>query len=121
MGLPVQVRYIGRDTGLGARALVFYRDSKIEDGAGYSVRTYFGALVLLILIPGLLIAGWLAYRSAQSERAQIEQDARQRVREIAGSIDREIIGTQNLLAVLASSHSLHTGDIEGFHRQAVEV
>ncbi len=67
----------------------------------------------MILIPGLLIAGWLAYLSAKSERAQIEQGAIQRAHEIAAAIDREIIGMQNLLAVLASSHALYIDDLRG--------
>ena len=101
--------------------MAIYREAQVEDGTGHSVRAYFGALVVMILIPGLLIAGWLAYLSAKSERAQIEQGAIQRAHEIAAAIDREIIGMQNLLAVLASSHALHIDDLEGFHRQAVEV
>jgi len=78
-------------------------------------------LVLVVLIPGLLIAGWLAHLSATSERLQIQQDAAQRAREITAAIDHEILGAQNLLAVLAGSHALQTEDFEAFHRQLVEI
>jgi two-component system sensor histidine kinase UhpB len=102
--------------------LVIHRDSQFdEDTRPHPIRAYFGALVLVVLIPGLLIAGWLAYLSATSERIQIQQDATQRAREIAAAIDHEIVGAQNLLAVLASSHALQTGDFEAFHRQLVEI
>jgi PAS domain S-box-containing protein len=92
-----------------------------EDGASHSVRAYFGVLVVVVLIPGLLIAGWLSYLSAKSARQQIEQDAIHRAHEIAAAIDREIVNTLNLLAVLSTSHSLQTGDFQAFHRQAVEI
>lgn len=84
-----RVRYSGDvPTGL-ERTLGIYKEAQVEEGAGQSVRAHFGALVVFILIPGLLIAGWLAYLSVKSERAQIELSAMQRAREIVAAIDRE--------------------------------
>jgi PAS domain S-box-containing protein len=88
---------------------------------GYPIRIYFVVMVGAIIVPALLVAGWLAGNAAASERARIEQNAQLRAREIAVAIDREIISIKNIVTALASSHLLQTGDIEGFYRQAVEV
>src|SRR5215470_18730287 len=89
--------------------------------SGLSVRAYFGAVVVIILIPALLFGGWLASLSAAARRQQIEQNIQQKVREIAVAIDREVLSTMNMLTALASSHFVQIGDFESFHRQATEV
>jgi two-component system, NarL family, sensor histidine kinase UhpB len=84
----------------------------------HSIRAYVGAIATLILVPALIVAAWLATLWAASERAQLEQAAEYKVREIAADIDREIVSTQNMLMVLASSHFLRNRDLESFHAQA---
>jgi PAS domain S-box-containing protein len=87
----------------------------------HSIRAYVGAIATLILVPALIVAGWLAMLWAASERAQLEQAAEHKVREIAADIDREIVSTQNMLRVLASSHFLQNRDLESFHAQAATL
>ena len=77
-----------------------------------SIRAYVGAIATLILVPALIVAAWLATLWAASERAQLEQAAEYKAREIAADIDREIVSTQNMLMVLASSHFLQNRDLE---------
>jgi two-component system, NarL family, sensor histidine kinase UhpB len=84
----------------------------------HSIRAYVGAIATLILVPALIVVGWLATLWATSERAQLEQAAEHKAREIAADIDREIVSTQNMLTVLASSHFLQNRDLESFHAQA---
>jgi two-component system, NarL family, sensor histidine kinase UhpB len=86
-----------------------------------SIRAYVGAIATLILVPALIVAAWLATLWAASERAQLEQAAEYKVREIAADIDREIVGTQNMLTVLASSHFLQNRDLGSFHAQAATL
>jgi two-component system, NarL family, sensor histidine kinase UhpB len=86
-----------------------------------SVRTSVIAIVAVVLIPALLIAGLLAALSARSERAELERSAHRQADEVRIAIDREIVGTQNVLSALATSPFLQNGDLEGFHRQAMEV
>ena len=86
-----------------------------------SVRFYVTAVVLVILVPALIIAGWLASLSAASERVLLEQNAEQRAREITAAIDRDIVTARNMLTALASSHFLQTDDLEAFYRQALAV
>lgn len=80
-----------------------------------------GAIVIVSMALTLTLAGWLAFQSVTSEQTQIEQSAHHRAREITTAIEREIVSTQNLLTALASSHLLQDGQLEQFHRQAVEV
>src|SRR5580704_3594439 len=87
----------------------------------YSVRVYAIAIALIILAPALILAGYFATWSARSERAQLEQNAKDEAREATAAIERDIIGTQNVLVTLASSPFLQIGDIEGFYRQAADV
>jgi PAS domain S-box-containing protein len=86
-----------------------------------SARLIIIVVVCAILVPALLGAGWLASLSAASERAQLEQGARNQAREVAAAISREIANAGNLLLVLADSHELRTGDLEGFHRRVSTI
>lgn len=86
-----------------------------------SMRWSVVAVVVLTIVPALFLTGWLATWLAQSERSQLEQNARNQAREVVAAIDREIISTQNLLVVLAGSPFLQSGSIEEFYHQAAEV
>jgi two-component system, NarL family, sensor histidine kinase UhpB len=86
-----------------------------------SIRAYVGAIATLILVPALIVVAWLATLWAASERAQLEQAAEHKAREIAADIDREIVSTQNMLMVLTNSHFLQNRDLESFHAQAATL
>jgi hypothetical protein len=73
------------------------------------------------LLPALLLGGWLASRSALSERVQVERNLHQKAREVLLDVDQEIVAAMSMLTALASSHFLQTGDFAAFRRQAVEV
>jgi PAS domain S-box-containing protein len=88
---------------------------------GRRVRIYVCALVASILLPALLLGGWLVSRSALSERAQVERNLHQKAREVLLDVDQEIVSAMSMLTALASSHFLHTGDFDAFRRQAEEV
>ena len=88
---------------------------------GRSLRLRLVGLVAAALIPALLFGGWLTLHSAQSERALIERNADNKVKEITVDIEHEIATATAMLTALASSHFLQTGDYAGFHRQTVEV
>src|SRR5262249_6559716 len=92
-----------------------------KDSTGYPVRLYLVGIIAGALIPALVLAGWLANRSASSARLEIEKSAQLRARNITAAVDREIVAMQSILAALATSHSLESGDWEAFHRQAAEV
>lgn len=88
---------------------------------GRSVRARLCLIVAAILAAALAVAGWIAYRAAEAQRAQFEQALHDKAREVTATIDREIVTTKSLLTVLASSPFLQAGDTAGFERQAAEV
>jgi two-component system sensor histidine kinase UhpB len=87
----------------------------------FSVRVYIIAIILAILVPTLISVGFLAMNSARSERAQLEQSAKDEAREATAAIERDLIGIENVLMTLAGSPSLRSGDIEAFYGQAADV
>lgn len=90
-------------------------------GGRFSVRWSVVAIVALTIVPTLFLTGWLATWLARSERAQLEQGAKNQTREVVAAIDREIVSTQNMLTVMAGSPFLQSGSIEDFYNQAREV
>ena len=77
--------------------------------------------VAVILIPILIVVGWLATRSADSERAQLEHNAEYEARGITALLDHEILNTKGMLTALANSRDLRTENFEAFYRQAAAV
>jgi signal transduction histidine kinase len=90
-------------------------------GNEFSVATYFAAFVAVVLFAVLAAVGWLEYRRAASERAQLEQSAIQKARDITAEIDSAMVTRENLLTVLAGSYSLLNSDLETFYREAADV
>jgi two-component system, NarL family, sensor histidine kinase UhpB len=88
---------------------------------GYLVRAAIVGLVAAILVPGLLLGGWLMFTSATVHREQLEYDAAREAREATAMIDREMASARNILMVLADSHFLQTGKFEEFHELAANV
>lgn len=80
-----------------------------------------GAITAIFMIPTLILAGWLAFRSVAFERLQTEQNAHHRAREITTVLERDIVSTQNLLISLAGSQFLQDGALDKFRLRAVEV
>jgi PAS domain S-box-containing protein len=85
---------------------------------GFSTQFYLVALVVALIGPGLLFTAILLMRYAAAERARFEQDARENVRGIALSVDRDTAGLVSVLQTLATSPRLKAGDFEAFDAQA---
>jgi len=86
-----------------------------------SARVFVIAVLIVILVPAFVFASFLAVSSARLERAQLEQNAQNKSREVAAAIDREVIAIENVLVTLASSSHLQAGDLEAFYRKAVNA
>jgi two-component system, NarL family, sensor histidine kinase UhpB len=99
----------------------FFRQIALLRGSRHSARVYATSIVLAILTPALILVAYLAFESADTARAHIEQSARDEMREATAAIERDVASVQNVLIALATSPLLRNGDIEGFYRQAVEV
>ncbi|MDP4002917.1 sensor histidine kinase [Methylobacterium sp. NEAU K] len=85
---------------------------------GFSTQVYLVALVIALIGPGLLFTSILLMRYASAERARFEQDARENVRGIGLSLDRDTAGLVSVLQTLATSPRIRQGDFEAFDAQA---
>ncbi len=83
-----------------------------------STQVYLIALVIALIGPGLLFTAILLVRYASTERARFEQDARENVRSIALSVDRDTAGLVSVLQTLATSPRLRDSDFANFETQA---
>ncbi|WP_082167652.1 sensor histidine kinase [Methylobacterium aquaticum] len=73
---------------------------------GLSTQVYLVALAIALIGPGLLFTAVLLGRYAALERARFQQDARESVRGVALSIDRDMAGLVSVLQTLAASPRL---------------
>ena len=89
--------------------------ARIRD-RGFSTQVYLIALVVALIGPGLLFTAILLFRYAGTERARFEQDARENVRGIALSIDRDTAGLVSVLQTLATSPRLKDAGVREFRR-----
>ncbi len=93
---------------------------------GLSTQVYLVALAIALIGPGLLFTAVLLGRYASLERVRFQQDARESVRGIALSVDRDMAGLVSVLQTLAASPRLrqegfgHHG-LAGFETQAQAV
>jgi PAS domain S-box-containing protein len=85
---------------------------------GFSTQFYLIMLVIALIGPGLIFTAILLARYAATERARFEQDARENVRGIALSIDRDTAGLVSVLQTLATSPRLKDGEFTNFENQA---
>jgi PAS domain S-box-containing protein len=85
---------------------------------GFSTQFYLIMLVIALIGPGLIFTAILLTRYAATERARFEQDARENVRGIALSIDRDTAGLVSVLQTLATSPRLKDGEFANFENQA---
>lgn len=83
-----------------------------------STQVYLIALVVALIGPGLLFTAILLVRYAGTERARFEQDARENVRGIALSVDRDTAGLVSVLQTLATSPRLRDSEFTTFDTQA---
>jgi two-component sensor histidine kinase len=73
---------------------------------------------VLAILPMLAAGGYLLFRVAQAERAQLEERVHQIAEAVAGDVDRELQRRLTVLETLATSPRLVQGDFAGFHAQA---
>jgi len=88
---------------------------------GLPVRILLSLLVLAALLPALGLAGLLAVRFAGTERAALQREGKDAALLLAGAIDRQVAAVEATLSALAASPTLESGDLGGFHAQAVRL
>ena len=88
---------------------------------GVSIRVFLAALVAAILLPTLVVGGWLTVRSTAPERELLVRTSQSKAGEVVADIEDDIAAAKATLTALTSSQFLENGDIESFHRQCTEV
>lgn len=86
-----------------------------------SIRATLALLVVACILPISLVAALLLINYYEREQIQLSNSAINRAQGVALAVDREFAATQSALLALRTSHRLPTGDLEGFHRRAVEA
>jgi len=87
----------------------------------WTLRVRLCLIVAILMAPALILLVAVALRFIAGERAQVEDGLRRSVYQVSIEIDREIQGTTALLAALATSHALQSGDLERFHERTIEI
>lgn len=86
-----------------------------------SIRATLALLVVVCILPISLVAALLFINYYDHEQIQLARNAINRAQGLVLAVDREFAATQSALLALSTSHRLATGDLEGFHRRAVEA
>jgi PAS domain S-box-containing protein len=86
-----------------------------------SVRTFLVAFATALLVPVLGFAAVLLWNYAKSERAQYEKQAQSAAQTLIASVDLELSKLQVAVEALGTSPSIHNGDYQAFHGQALEA
>lgn len=92
---------------------------KVDDAP--SIRATLALLVFACILPISLVATLLFLNYYEREQSQLSKNAINRAQGVVLAVDREFAATQSALLALSTSHRLATGDLEGFHRRAMEA
>jgi two-component sensor histidine kinase len=85
----------------------------------HRVRTYLALFALALILPLLSVAVFALNRMAETERSEIERRVLQVASNLAVIIDQELDRALVTLETLATSSELRSGDLRGFHQQAI--
>lgn len=78
-------------------------------------------VVLLCAVPALVVSASLALANHQLKRQAVYNETEILARRIAAELDRELSVIESGLNVLATSEALRSGDLERFHRVALDA
>jgi PAS domain S-box-containing protein len=84
-----------------------------------TVRSRLLRLALLLLLPGVSVAGLVTWQSLDADRAALERRLLDGNHLLGGAVDAQIGQTVAALRVLAGSRSLSTGDVAAFTPQLI--
>ena len=87
-------------------------------GREYRLRSHLIVFGLAAFLPMTILAGFLLFRSAASERADLEARLLHVAENLSDDLDRELSNLITTLKTLATSPALQAGDLAAFHAQA---
>ena len=86
-----------------------------------TIRFWLNCLVIACVVPAVIVATFIIFRSFTRERASFERDLVGTARALSQAVDGELKGDRSALLVLATSPYLASGDLARFHAEALEV
>ena len=86
-----------------------------------TVRLHLLIIALAALLPVWALAGHIAWRTAHAERNGVIQDARDAVRTLAFTLEREFLGLSAALTALGSDSAMRQGDLAALLDQALAM
>jgi signal transduction histidine kinase len=89
--------------------------------ARLTIRGYLVLLTLAILLPVLIFSAILYSRYYSAEQARIETDLLNDTRQLALTVERDLVGLQNTAQTLATAVRIAERDYAGFYQQAQRV
>ena len=93
-------------------------DGRLSSRRAFPLRWHLMLLVVGTLLPVVVFGAVVAHQLSQSERAVAERRLVQAARDLASSVDREMLSTIRTLSAMAASERLERGDLQRFHFQA---
>jgi signal transduction histidine kinase len=88
---------------------------------GLSLRAYLVLLVISVMVPVFGFVAVLFVRYVDSELQGIEQELQSNARQLAQTVDRDLIGLESILQMLTTSRALRSGDFASLDEQITEV
>jgi signal transduction histidine kinase len=89
--------------------------------AGWSVRRHLALFTVALIVPILILLGFVLYRFADNERVRLEAEATDIASSIVIAIDRDAAGLFAAIDVLATSANILAQDWERFQAQAQRI
>jgi signal transduction histidine kinase len=86
-----------------------------------SIRFWLNCLVIACVVPAVIVATFIIFRSFTRERASFERDLVGTARALSQAVDAELKGDRSALLVLATSPYLASGDVTSFYEEAQRV
>jgi len=86
-----------------------------------TIRFWLNCLVIACVLPALLVATAIIFRSFKQERASLERDTIATARALSQAVDAELKGARSALLVLAGSPQLASRDFAKFYGEARQM
>jgi signal transduction histidine kinase len=86
-----------------------------------TIHFWLNCLVIACVIPAVIVATFIIFRSFTRERASFERDLVGTARALSQAVDAELKGDRSALLVLATSPYLASGDLARFYDEAQRV
>ena len=83
-----------------------------------TIRFWLNCLVIACVVPAVIIATFIIYRSFNQERVGLMRDTVGTARALGQAVDAELKGTRSAMLVLSMSPHLASGDLARFYGDA---